>query len=92
MTMFRKGKTRTHKTLGITMTPKCFWLQVITIHVFAGGYTIFPYYLVQNDSSPSPPKSLFSNHDFPIYFGPMQSYSLCPTDSLPTTPPGVKKK
>lgn len=63
-TVFRKGKTRTQKTLGITTTPKCFRLQEITIHVFAGGHTIFPYYLVQNDSSL--PKSFFSNHDFPF--------------------------
>uniref|UniRef100_A0A2K6KNA3 Uncharacterized protein n=1 Tax=Rhinopithecus bieti TaxID=61621 RepID=A0A2K6KNA3_RHIBE len=63
--------------------PKCFRLQEITIHVFAGGHTIFPYDLVQNDSSL--PKSFFSNHDFPIYFGPMQSYSLWPIVSFPTT-------
>uniref|UniRef100_A0A2I2ZN82 Uncharacterized protein n=1 Tax=Gorilla gorilla gorilla TaxID=9595 RepID=A0A2I2ZN82_GORGO len=90
MTVFRKGKTRTQKTLGITMTPTCFRLQEITIQVFAGGHTIFPYYLVQNDSSL--PKSFFSIHNFPIYFGPMQSHSLRPTVSLPTTPLGVKKK
>uniref|UniRef100_A0A2I3S220 Uncharacterized protein n=1 Tax=Pan troglodytes TaxID=9598 RepID=A0A2I3S220_PANTR len=89
-TVFRKGKTRTQKTLGITTTPKCFRLQEITIHVFAGGHTIFPYYLVQNDSSL--PKSFFSNHDFPTYFGPMQSHSLWPIVSLPTTPLGGKKK
>uniref|UniRef100_A0A2K5ZH94 Uncharacterized protein n=1 Tax=Mandrillus leucophaeus TaxID=9568 RepID=A0A2K5ZH94_MANLE len=86
MTVLRKGKTRTYKTLGIIMTPKCFRLQKITTLLFAGGHTIFPYYLMQNDSLP--PKSFFSNHDFPIYFGPMQSYSLWPIDSLPTIPLG----
>uniref|UniRef100_A0A2K6PCF9 Uncharacterized protein n=1 Tax=Rhinopithecus roxellana TaxID=61622 RepID=A0A2K6PCF9_RHIRO len=86
MTVFRKGETRTQQTRGMTTTPKCFRPQEITIHVFAGGHTIFPYDLVQNDSSL--PKSFFSNHDFPIYFGPTQSYSVWPIVSLPTTPGG----
>lgn len=49
------------------MTPKCFLLQEVTIPVFTGDHTIFPLLVVQNNSSP--PQSLFSNHDFPTYFG-----------------------